>query len=160
MAARPESDPLVAAGPAERYSAPEDAFFEGALDALRALPGLQHLDWPEAYERGQKSWSGTLANGRPIELELDGSVFEEWQLTVRLPEENESDEEETLICSYDADAWVGGSEGFYLDPPWQLGLAGLPFRGSAPWQLNARILRAAYDLPRARFSAETGLDDL
>ena len=157
MAARPESEPLVAAGPSERYSESEDAFFEGAVDALRALPGLQQFEWPEAFE-GQKSWSGTLANGRPIELELEGSVFEEWQLTVRLPKDDGSGEEETLICSYDDNAWVGGSEGFYLEPPWQLRLADLPHHGSAPWQLNARILRAAYDLPRASFAAETGLD--
>jgi hypothetical protein len=159
MSAGPESDPVVAGGPNEDYWESEDAFSEGAIDALHALPGLHKFDWPEAFE-DERSWTGALANGKPIKLNLEGSPYEEWQLTVRVPNENESDEEATLICTYNDDAWIGGSEGLYYKPPYQLWLADSPHRGSAPWHLNARILSVAYSLPRARFSAETGLDDL
>jgi hypothetical protein len=157
MSARPESESLIAVDPSDEYMEAEEAFFE-ALDALSTLPGLHQLDWPEAFE-GERSWSGELANGRVIELELEGSVFEDWKLTVRLPDDTEPSLEETLMCSYDSDAWAGGSEGLYRRPPWQLRLADLPFGGSAPWQLNARVLRVAYGLPSAGFSAETGIDD-
>lgn len=71
-----------------------------------------------------------MPNGKVIELELEGSAFEDWQLTVRLLNDTEPILEETLMCSYDPDAWVGGSDGLYLRPA----LAATFGTSSLPWK--------------------------
>jgi len=117
-----------------RYWEPEDAF-EAALDALRDVPGLEEIDWPTAYEKTPASLTVRPLNGPEVTLELGGHVMEEWELDASVDGVLRA----TLGCSQDLTSWVGGSDGFFVEPPWEMMFDG----GSvehAEWQLSAELL--------------------
>lgn len=120
--------------PRSRFGESEEAF-EGALDALRGVPGLEYLDWPEVYDGGGSSWDGELVNGRGVTLTLHGSVLDEWTLEVSSGPERMGG----LVSMYD-DTWVGGSDGMFMDPPWLIADVDGSGTRHAEWVLAASLL--------------------
>lgn len=127
-----------------RFRESEEAF-EGALEALRGVSGLEDLDWPEAYDGGDPTWEAEFADGRSVTLSLHGSVFDEWNLEAAVDGERVGG----LVSQYEDEAWVGGTEGMYMEPPWLIADADGAHVRHAEWALAATLIARSWSTTSA-----------
>ncbi len=110
---RPDSETMVFTG--SRYSDNWDAM-EEVEDALTSVPGLV---LPDSWGGWQRNVEQPLTVPRPAmqdqTFELIWTASEYGGFVVRV-----GTDEAEVTCEYDDEAWVGGSDGFYMEPPYYL----------------------------------------
>jgi hypothetical protein len=102
--------------------------------ALTAVPGLElPEDWGDWKDDTEQQ---IRIAGKDEVIDLFWSHGDWGNLSLIL-----DDEEVTVHCEYDEDAWVGGGDGFHLDPPYYIVTEGTPFAtADAIWAIPAWII--------------------
>lgn len=129
--ARSDSDAVVFTS--SRFRAPEDALAELG-EALTAVPGLElPEDWGDWKDDAEQQIR-IAGKDKVIDLFWSRDSWgEDLSLSLML-----EDEEVSVHCAYDESAWVGGSDGFHLGPPYYIVTEGTPFAtADAIWAIPA-----------------------
>jgi hypothetical protein len=105
--------------------------------ALAAVPGLELPedwgDWKNDTEQQIR-----IADKDEV-IDLSWSHGDWGNLSLIL-----NDEEVSVRCEYDEDAWVGGRDGFHLDSPYYIVTEGIPFAtADAIWAIPPGSLRGS-----------------
>lgn len=103
-------------------------------EALTEVPGLElPEDWGDwKNDTEQQIWIA----GKDKVIDLSWSHGDWGNLSLIL-----GDEEVSVHCAYDEDAWVGGRDGFPLDSPYYIVTEGTPFAtADAIWAIPAWII--------------------
>jgi hypothetical protein len=87
---------------------------EDCDQALALVPGVEPSGVADTLDDGQ--WSIAVTDSVELSLDrLSGEASDDWVVEARVGERKL-----TLECTYDASTWVGGSEGQYMEEPWEL----------------------------------------
>lgn len=129
--ARSDSDAVVFAS--SRFGENWDAL-EELGGALTAVPGLElPEDWGDWKNDTEQQ---IRIAGKDEVIDLFWSHGDWGNLSLIL-----GGEEVSVHCAYDDDAWVGGRDGFHLDPPYYIVTEGTPFAtADAIWAIPAWII--------------------
>ncbi|WP_125736909.1 hypothetical protein [Amycolatopsis sp. WAC 04197] len=119
---------------ASQYGDNWDAM-EDVNDALTSVPGinLPH-DWGAWKRNGEDTITVDGINHPPIEIQWQYNDYGGFTMLI-------GDEEAEVTCQYDDEAWVGGKEGFYMEPPYAVTVETPHLMGYGAWVLSAWVFK-------------------
>ncbi|WAL64512.1 hypothetical protein ORV05_26610 [Amycolatopsis cynarae] len=131
ISVRPDSETIVF--PESRYEDNWDAM-EGVEDALTSIPGLALPEgWGGWQTKGDRE---LIVDGINVVVNLSWDHGDHGGFVLKI-----GDEEARISCQHDDGAWVGGSDGIYVEPPYYVTVETPEMEGGDEWALSSWMIR-------------------